>query len=111
MLYQMFAGISEYDMRSLTHDGNTRETTMVTQTGDICCQVKDCGRMAVAVCEHCGHPCCLAHVRHVSITCRADRRPPGMSASARLPIRTETYTLCLRCSTKPVPRRTHVPAL
>jgi hypothetical protein len=84
---------------------------MVTQPADECCHVKDCEQIAAVVCEHCGHPCCLAHARRVAITFRDEHRPPGMSASARLPIRTETYTLCLRCSTKPVPRRMHLPTL
>lgn len=82
---------------------------MVSPSSDVSCHIKDCEQVAAAVCEHCGHPCCLAHVRRVSITYRDDQRPPGMSASARLPIRTETYMLCLRCSTKPVPRRVQLP--
>lgn len=77
---------------------------MVTRPDDGCCHVKSCGEMATTHCMYCGRPCCPAHIRHVSITLRDEKRPPGMSAIDRLPIRTETYMLCLRCSTKPVPR-------
>lgn len=78
---------------------------------DGCCHVKNCGQMATVHCMHCGHPCCAAHIRHVSVTRREERRPPGMSATVRLPIRTETYLLCQRCSTKPVPRLMPSPTL
>lgn len=88
-----------------------RETTMATQPGDLFCALKNCEQPASAICEHCGHAYCPAHLRAVSITYRDDQRPPGMSPSARLPIRTETYALCPRCSMKPILHRTHSPAL
>ena len=82
---------------------------MTRPSDEVYCHVKECEQLATTVCEHCGRPCCHTHVRHFSITYRDDQRAPGMSATARLPIRTETYLLCPRCSTKPVPRRTHLP--
>jgi hypothetical protein len=84
---------------------------MVTRPDDGCCHVKNCGQAATAYCMRCGHPCCAAHIHHVSITWREENRPPGTDATVRLPIRTETYTLCLRCSTKPVPRLMPLPTL
>src|SRR5690242_20258910 len=83
-----------------------REATMLTRPDDacdVCCHVKNCEQMATARCMHCGHPCCAAHIHLVTITRRDEKRPPGMSPIVRLPIRTETYALCSRCSTKPVP--------
>lgn len=84
---------------------------MVTRPYDGCCHVKNCGQAATAHCMRCGRFCCPAHIRHVSITWREEKRPPGTSATDRLPVRTETYTLCPHCSRKPVPRlapsRTH----
>ena len=84
---------------------------MVTQPDDGCCHIKGCGQLATTHCMHCGHPCCPAHLHKVSLTRRDEKRPPGMSPIVRLPLHTETYALCQRCSTKPVPRLTPMPTL
>lgn len=84
---------------------------MVTRPDDGRCHVKSCDLVATTHCMHCGQPCCPAHIHHVSITWREDKRPPGTGATDRLPIHTETYALCPRCSTKPVPRLKTLPAL
>ncbi len=72
------------------------------------CHVKGCDAAATDLCERCGQPCCPQHVRHLRIERRAEQRSRA-DALARIPTYIETYTLCIRCSTKPVQRR--VPAL
>lgn len=96
-----------------THDftDDEREITMVTRAGDVCCHVKNCEQLATAICERCNHPCCSAHLRHVTVRWRDEQLPSGISASVRLPTHTETYALCPRCSTKPIPRRTRLPTI
>lgn len=72
------------------------------------CSVKHCGQEAIACCEHCGQPCCAAHLRNVTIQRRAPRTPPGLGATARPPLLTETYALCPRCGSRAVvPERWH----
>lgn len=84
---------------------------MVTRPDDGRCHVKSCDLVATSHCMRCDQPCCSAHIRQVTITLRDEKRPPGMSAIDRLPIRTETYALCPRCSTKPVPPLRTLPTL
>jgi hypothetical protein len=75
------------------------------------CHVKGCTEIATETCDRCGQMCCSAHVRHLRIERReqpSDQRT-RLDALARIPTRTEVYTLCIRCSTKPVQRR--APAL
>jgi hypothetical protein len=75
------------------------------------CHVKGCTEIATETCDRCGQLCCATHVRRLRIERReqpSDQRSRS-DALARIPTRIETYTLCIRCSTKPVQRR--APAL
>jgi len=70
------------------------------------CHVKGCTELATATCDRCGQLCCEEHVRHISIERREQPTNQGRSdALARIPTRVEHYTLCIRCSSKPVQRR------
>jgi hypothetical protein len=71
------------------------------------CHIKTCTQPATATCDRCGQPCCPAHLRHVTVERRVERtlNSSPLGQLARLPTRTESYTLCLRCSGKPVPSR------
>lgn len=77
---------------------------MSQQTDSTACYVKSCGRPAVTECERCGARCCDQHVRHITLERRDDPDDlPGKRMSLRrIPSHIETYTLCLRCSTRPV---------
>lgn len=68
------------------------------------CHVKSCGRLSAATCERCGAHCCEHHMRRVTIERRDDpEEQPGRRMSlGRAPSHVETYTLCTRCSTRPV---------
>ncbi len=74
---------------------------------DATCHTKDCLELATQVCERCGQSYCSTHVRHLVIERREERSEYSQQLGAlrRLPTYTESYTLCLRCSTKPVPRK------
>lgn len=75
------------------------------------CHVKGCTEIATEACERCGQLCCPMHVRHLRIERREQRseQRTSLDALARIPTRTEIYTLCIRCSTKPVQRRATLP--
>ena len=67
------------------------------------CQNKGCALPAVYTCDRCGHLCCAEHVRHQTIERRvypdeSGYRPVLERASSQF----ETYTLCIRCSSKPI---------
>jgi hypothetical protein len=68
------------------------------------CHVRLCGQPAEFACDRCGKPCCADHVRHLVVERRQERdsRPGMLGALTRVPTRTEAYSFCLRCSTKPV---------
>ena len=76
---------------------------MSAVTESLPCHAKGCPSPAVAFCDRCGHPCCTQHARPITIKRRDDpgEMPGFRPALNRLPTRVETYTLCLRCSTKP----------
>jgi hypothetical protein len=82
------------------------ETTMASEEEPALCHVKGCLEPATATCDRCGQPCCAEHIKHLTIQRRALRthQPNSTDVLARLPTYTETYTLCPRCSTKPVLR-------
>ena len=78
--------------------------TAPTDGQPLLCHVKDCNELATETCERCGQPCCDEHVRHLSIERRSEQQARS-DALARIPTFVETYTLCIRCSTKPVQRK------
>lgn len=105
---RMFAHVSHADANgSMTSEW---EATVEAQPVDVYCHIKNCEQLATERCMRCGQSFCLAHIHRVSIMRRAETRPPGMSATVRLPIRTETYALCARCSSKPVPGAMRLPS-
>ena len=72
------------------------------------CHVKGCTETATEICERCGQLCCSEHVRHLRIERRSEQQA-HTDALARIPTFVETYTLCVRCSTKPVQRKASLP--
>ena len=68
------------------------------------CHVKTCASAQRFTCASCGRPCCPDHVRHVSLERRTERVETAghRGTLQRLPTRTETYPMCLRCSKKPI---------
>jgi len=75
-----------------------------SQADELICHVRSCGQAAEFACDRCGKPCCAEHIRHLVVERRQERDSgPGMlGALTRIPTRTEAYSFCLRCSTKPV---------
>src|SRR5512146_937974 len=71
------------------------------------CHARECALPAVVACESCARLCCEDHVRRITIERREEPVEVRGSRGAlgRVPTRTETYTLCPRCSTKPIPAR------
>lgn len=83
-------------------------------TVEAICHAKSCDLAAAYLCEACGRPCCLNHVRQLALERRDDpvEAPGYRAALGRVPSRIETYVLCLRCSTKPfvgIPRQRPTP--
>lgn len=68
------------------------------------CYVKNCSRPPAVVCERCGAQCCDHHTRRITIEHRddPDEQPGKRMSLGRAPSHIQTYTLCLRCSTRPV---------
>lgn len=68
------------------------------------CYVKSCDQPSTASCERCGSHCCDSHARHVTIERRddPDEQPGKRMSLGRVPSHIQTYTLCVRCSTRPV---------
>lgn len=73
------------------------------------CHVRSCEQPAEFACDRCGKPCCAEHIRHLVVERRQERdnRAGMLGALTRMPTRTEAYTFCLRCSTKPVVGNPH----
>lgn len=69
------------------------------------CHILACGATAVFQCASCGRACCDSHGRTVTL----ERRAEQLETSGhrwmleRMPTRTETYVLCARCATRPIP--------
>jgi hypothetical protein len=78
-------------------------TEVLPMIGEAICQAKNCNLAAAYSCAACGRPCCPNHVRQLVLERRDDS--PEMrghrAALGRVPTRTETYLLCLRCWSKP----------
>jgi hypothetical protein len=79
---------------------------MDTDAESDACHTKGCILPATNTCERCGWRFCAAHSGELVIQRREDRseRPAGQDMLARLPTRTEVYTLCVLCRSKPVLR-------
>lgn len=69
------------------------------------CHAKGCSEPATALCDRCGHSFCQTHLRPLVIQRRTERSKHYVlpDTLARLPTRSETYVLCSRCRSKPVP--------
>jgi hypothetical protein len=80
-----------------------RSPEVLPMTVEAICHAKSCGLAAAYVCEACGRPCCPNHVRELALERRDDpaERPGHRAALGRVPTRTETYLVCLRCRSKP----------
>lgn len=68
------------------------------------CHVRVCDRAAAVVCASCGRNYCASHSGVLSIERRAEGRE-ARSHPWRLehvPTYTEAFTLCLRCSKRPL---------
>jgi len=68
------------------------------------CYVLGCVSPVAFVCASCRRACCESHGRSVSIERRAERLEQSGHpwTLQRVPTRTETYALCLRCSKRPI---------
>jgi len=77
-----------------------------TERASDTCYGKGCALPATTTCDRCGQRFCTAHCRQLVLKRRDDssERPTHQGMLERLPMRTESYTLCVRCRTKPVPR-------
>lgn len=71
------------------------------------CHARECALPASVACESCARLCCEDHVRRITIERREEpvEIRGSRGALGRVPTRTETYALCPRCSTKPIPTR------
>ncbi len=68
------------------------------------CHVRECVCTAAVLCASCGRACCATHSRSISIERRAERRETRGHRwmLERTPTSIKTYTLCLRCSKRPL---------
>jgi hypothetical protein len=80
-----------------------------SQADELICHVRSCGQAATFACDRCGKPCCAEHIRHLVVERRQERdsRAGMLGALTRMPTRTEAYSFCQRCSTKPVVGNPH----
>lgn len=76
-----------------------------TESASDTCYVKACALPATTICDRCGKRFCAAHCRELVLQRRDDssERLTHQGMLERLPMRTESYTLCAPCRTKPVP--------
>lgn len=91
--------------RNAAGDADEREAADTEGASDTC-HVKACALPATTTCDRCGQRFCAAHCRELVLQRRDDssERPTHRGMLERLPMRTESYTLCAPCRTKPVPR-------
>lgn len=75
------------------------------------CEIAKCGLPAVGACDNCGHLCCATHLTRLTLERRATTRESAgrREPLARLPVRTETYLLCPRCSKRPFSGKPPIP--
>lgn len=78
---------------------------MNTEAESAKCYTKGCVEPTTVLCDRCGRLFCPAHGGYIVVHRREERseRPTRQGVLARLPIRVETYALCSRCRSKPVP--------
>lgn len=92
--------------RKAATDADGCEVAETEGASDTPCYMKACTLPATTTCDRCGQRFCAAHCRELVLQRRDDasERPTHQGMLERLPMRTESYTLCAPCRTKPVPR-------
>ncbi len=77
---------------------------MLRMTDAVTCHVKGCDAPVMVPCESCGRPCCSDHAYRVTLVRREEpvELPGHRGQLEHVPVYTETYMLCLRCSKKPI---------
>ena len=70
------------------------------------CHAKGCGLPATNTCDRCERRFCATHCTTLVLQRRDDasERTTHHGMLTRMPMRTESYTLCATCRNKPVPR-------
>ncbi len=94
--------VDAMDNSDASDTGNTPNADDAVET----CNAKGCDLPATATCDRCERRFCAAHCAVLVLQRRDDSpgRPDHHGMLARLPMRTESYTLCAACRNKPVPR-------